>query len=153
MRRKWPQADSVFCFAHYLSVNTLDALDSKTNTYRTKSPRLWSFARGISKIAGYLTLQRLWHSLGQGWEQSINSEWWKTSALQWCCAEVPLDLCAEQSYLCPSAFTTRQHSPEGCCSCWFCSCCFKTLIGKTSVWFCFMTQRWMAFLRKVFTKK
>lgn len=31
--------------SHYLSVNTLDALDSKTNNYRTKSPRLWSFAR------------------------------------------------------------------------------------------------------------
>lgn len=78
-----PQADSVFCFAHYLSVNTLDALVSKTNNYRNKSPRRQNFSRGISKIVKILsrrTPQRLWHSLGQGWEESINNKWRETAA-------------------------------------------------------------------------
>lgn len=75
------QADSVFCFTHYLSVNTLEALDSKTNNYRNKSARLQNFARGKNCwILSKRTLQRLWHILGQGWElESITNKRWKTS--------------------------------------------------------------------------
>lgn len=157
--KRWgnhPQADSVFGFPHYLSVNISDALNSNTNNHRNRSLRLQNFTRDVSKPAGQF-LKEHWEGCDTGW---VRAGSWKTSTAndekhrpgQRRCPGGRGDLGAGRSCLRSSLGTIwkhKQRSPGDDCSCWFSSCCFNTLIGK--IYFMAWRDEWP--FKKRFPKK